>query len=557
MVSFFDTPDLTLNKAGVVVRARRVAGREDDFVVKLRPVEPDDLPEHLRKSPNLGRRSRRDARWLRLLGVDEGAARHDDVRRSNLGERSRRKLFTKEQRAFYDRHAPEGIAIEDLELLGPIFVLKLKFNPEELRKRKMVAEMWLYPDGARILELSTKCAPADMFQVANEARGYDGEGRRRRGGANDEDRNRAGLLRRASERHDRRRRDRARRRQRTHAGPAGRLVGRAPVVGSVVRQIGAGSPPTGARRTVVIAPELQRVLDNVLAGPVTDAVARSLGQNRVAERVASQVLADLDVDSIVDAVLADERTERTLARMLESREMQLIIGHIAASPELLAAVTLPHRDARRRDGHRRPHARAARRRRRRADRARLASAPASTPDMTVTAVRVPYAGIATRAVALAIDAALAQAIVFVAGAVFALIASLVGDNIKFTTLQAVLAAVAWVVIVGFYFVLFWSTTGQTPGMRTMGSAGDRRSRRAPGLRALVRAGRRPRAGDHPARGRLRARAHRRPPPCSPGLPGEHGGDLQHVADQLSTTPGRVSAQITHTSRAITTIAQSG
>jgi hypothetical protein len=119
-----------------------------------------------------------------------------------------------------------------------------------------------------------------------------------------------------------------------------RLVGRAPVVGSFVRQIGAGLAADGrAARTVVIAPELQRMLDNVLAGPVTDAVARSLGQNRVAERVASQVLADLDVDSIVDAVLADERTERTLARMLESREMQLIIGHIAASPELLAAVT--------------------------------------------------------------------------------------------------------------------------------------------------------------------------------------------------------------------------
>jgi uncharacterized RDD family membrane protein YckC len=88
--------------------------------------------------------------------------------------------------------------------------------------------------------------------------------------------------------------------------------------------------------------------------------------------------------------------------------------------------------------------------------------------MTVTAVRIPYAGIATRAVALAIDAALAQAIVFVGGAVLALIASLVGDNLEFSTLQAFLAAIAWAVVFGFYFVLFWSTTGQTPGMRTMG-----------------------------------------------------------------------------------------
>jgi hypothetical protein len=36
----------------------------------------------------------------------------------------------------------------------------------------MVAEMWLYPDGSRILELSTKCRPAEAFQVAAETRAY-------------------------------------------------------------------------------------------------------------------------------------------------------------------------------------------------------------------------------------------------------------------------------------------------------------------------------------------------------------------------------------------------
>jgi len=88
--------------------------------------------------------------------------------------------------------------------------------------------------------------------------------------------------------------------------------------------------------------------------------------------------------------------------------------------------------------------------------------------MTATAVRVPYAGIATRAVALAIDAAIAQAIFFAGGAVVTLIASLVADNIDLSTIEAVLAAIAWAVVVGFYFVFFWSTVGQTPGMRTMG-----------------------------------------------------------------------------------------
>jgi hypothetical protein len=56
-------------------------------------------------------------------------------------------------------------------VLGPIFVLKLKSLPQGF-DRKMVAEMWLYPDGSRILELSTKCLPQEAFNVAAEARAF-------------------------------------------------------------------------------------------------------------------------------------------------------------------------------------------------------------------------------------------------------------------------------------------------------------------------------------------------------------------------------------------------
>ena len=36
----------------------------------------------------------------------------------------------------------------------------------------MVAEMWLYPDGTRIMELSTKCATNEAFDVAVDATAY-------------------------------------------------------------------------------------------------------------------------------------------------------------------------------------------------------------------------------------------------------------------------------------------------------------------------------------------------------------------------------------------------
>jgi uncharacterized RDD family membrane protein YckC len=104
----------------------------------------------------------------------------------------------------------------------------------------------------------------------------------------------------------------------------------------------------------------------------------------------------------------------------------------------------------------------------------------------MTARPVPYAGVATRALGLAIDVAFAQAIVFAGGAVIALVASLVGD-LKLDTPGRVLAACAWAAIVGVYFVLFWSTAGQTPGMRIMGVRVIARDGRPPGVgRSCVR-----------------------------------------------------------------------
>jgi hypothetical protein len=94
-----------------------------------------------------------------------------DVRATVLERRPLRKLFTKAQRAFFADYAPEGLGLDDLSILGPIFVLKLKFAPKGY-DRKMVAEMWLYPDNSRILELSTKCLPSEAFQVAAETRAF-------------------------------------------------------------------------------------------------------------------------------------------------------------------------------------------------------------------------------------------------------------------------------------------------------------------------------------------------------------------------------------------------
>ena len=107
-VYFFDTPDLTLNQAGVVARARRIQGKGGDSVVKLRPVVPDDIPEHLRQSPSVGVEVDAMPGGFVCSASVKGKNGINDAREVHFGDRPLRKLFTKEQRAFYARHAPDG-----------------------------------------------------------------------------------------------------------------------------------------------------------------------------------------------------------------------------------------------------------------------------------------------------------------------------------------------------------------------------------------------------------------------------------------------------------------
>lgn len=168
IVTFFDTPDLRLQAAGVVVRARRVQGKADDTVVKLRPVQPAELPKKLRRHEDFGVEVDAMRGGFVCSASFKGTAK-TPIRETLLEDRPLRKLFSKPQREFYAAHAPEGLVIDDLVQLGPIFVLKLKGQPAGL-KRKVVAELWSYPDGSRILELSTKCLPKDAFAVTAEVR---------------------------------------------------------------------------------------------------------------------------------------------------------------------------------------------------------------------------------------------------------------------------------------------------------------------------------------------------------------------------------------------------
>ena len=168
---FFDTRDLALDRAGVVVRARRIAGGRGDTVVKLRPVVPAELPVDLRHEAAFNVEVDAMPGGFVCSGSYKGRSNGQEIRSVIDGNLPLRKIFSKEQRRFYRDYAPAEIALDTLIPLGPTFVLKATFQPPELGRR-FVTEVWFYPDGSRILELSTKCLPAEMFQVVAECRAY-------------------------------------------------------------------------------------------------------------------------------------------------------------------------------------------------------------------------------------------------------------------------------------------------------------------------------------------------------------------------------------------------
>jgi uncharacterized RDD family membrane protein YckC len=199
---------------------------------------------------------------------------------------------------------------------------------------------------------------------------------------------------------------------------------------------------------VIGAPELARVLDRALAGPLPEEFARSLVRHRVVERVVRELAETGELQRLIEESLASPRAVELTDRVLASEEMQQLLRSVASSPELRGAM------AKQSAGLAEEVAAGARRSAVGLD-GRIGRSRSSR-----------FAGVATRGIALAFDALLALVIFATGSAVAALIASLVG-GIRPQWLAGSLLGSAWLLVAGGYFTLFWSAAGQTPGMRLM------------------------------------------------------------------------------------------
>ena len=272
-----------------------------------------------------------------------------------------------------------------------------------------------------------------------------------------------------------------------------RLAAQAPVVGAVLERTGESLADTGrATRAqgrdqleavavgVLTSPEAERAVDQALAGPLPEAIARSLIERQVVRRVVEQVLASAEVDAAAGPLpgpTGDAAVERLVAgalesqvvsdvtdQVIESAEIQRLIEEIGSSPAVRAALSrqsttfaeetaavVRHRLERLDDAVERVVHRVLRRK--------------PTPAAAET-VGIAYGGLSRRAIAFALDMAIAMLIFLPAAAVAALVSELVG-GFRPSWLAEVLAAVGWGTVVAVYLVVFWTVRGETPGMRVM------------------------------------------------------------------------------------------
>ena len=86
-------------------------------------------------------------------------------------------------------------------------------------------------------------------------------------------------------------------------------------------------------------PELTRLTDRALAGPLPEELARSVVEHRVLERIVGELAASGELDRLVASALGSPRTMELTDRIVRSDEFRGALRQIVASPELRAALT--------------------------------------------------------------------------------------------------------------------------------------------------------------------------------------------------------------------------
>lgn len=217
----------------------------------------------------------------------------------------------------------------------------------------------------------------------------------------------------------------------TYAPGVNPLLERSAATGRAARERGRERIESAAQ-SALAAPEVERLVDGALASPLPEKFARSSVEHHVGERV----VAELEPERALwlEQVLDSPEFEQALERALSSPKVREAIMKQTTSLADEVAANL---------------------------RGRVVSL-----DQRFARPSLRFAGLPARTVAFVVDIVLAHLIFIVVAAVVGLVAELVGD-LRPAWLFGALAGAGWTVLVGGYFVFFWTLGGQTPGMRLL------------------------------------------------------------------------------------------
>lgn len=164
MIYFYDTPQLDLFEAGVVLRARLVKGDADDSTIKFRPADAGRI----------------DREWLALDGFKVEAdwvgdhavcsasltcpQQRDEIKDVANKTRPIHKLFSKDQERFLKTFREQPVDFAGLSVMGPIRVLRWKLTHKAL-PYPLTIEEWRLPDGDDLVEVSIKVSPEEAEQA--------------------------------------------------------------------------------------------------------------------------------------------------------------------------------------------------------------------------------------------------------------------------------------------------------------------------------------------------------------------------------------------------------
>ncbi len=207
---------------------------------------------------------------------------------------------------------------------------------------------------------------------------------------------------------------------------------------------------------ILSAPEVGRILDRAMAGPLPEELGRSLVRHNVVERVVQQLVEAGETERLLGNALDSPRSAELVDRIVSSDAFRHALERALSGPELQAALaTTSSGLAEQVAGVVRSRATA------------LDARIWSSMHRGAATKPAEFAGVASRGLALAVDALTVAVISLLLGGAVGVVASLVG-GIRPHALAATLLALGGVIVAGGYFVLFWSTVGQTPGMRLAG-----------------------------------------------------------------------------------------